>query len=175
MLSRYKIRSNSGAVSISGAGPDLWAVKGGNKLIPEGLINISNARVNFSTQITKIWRDETKFRLGTENPLTNLSRYDAVVIAAPVDKNLKFGQLPIRRHFPKFLRVYVYLLTGELSDEFSRLTDIWFCCAHSNLHAISLIKPVDGSEPSKILDLIGKQKQENVEIITYWRWVKSFK
>jgi len=140
-----------GSVAVADAGPYLWSVKGGNRLVPEGLINISNANAVFNTKVTKIAKENDKFRIFTING--NMTRhstlYDTVIIATPIGKNLQFENVLIERNFPKYHKLYVYLVSGELQDEFSHLSEILICCDYSNIDSIGLLQPVDDSDPGE--------------------------
>jgi len=141
-----------GSVAVADAGPDLWSVKGGNRLVPERLINVSNANAIFNTKVTKIVKENAKFRIFTinGNMTKNYTLYDTVIIAAPIGKNLQFENVQIERNFPKYHKLYVYLVSGELQEEFSHLSEILICCDYSNIDWIGLLQPVDDSDPGKI-------------------------
>lgn len=88
----------SGAVAIAGSGGGLWAVRGGNEQVPQGLIAESNATVHLSTRVSVIEEvartDGASQYLLRDSSGTLLAECDAVVIAAPLElAGIKFAGL----------------------------------------------------------------------------------
>ena len=81
-----------GAVSLAGAADGLWKVKGGNSLIPQGLIRVSNATVFFNKGVSRIIHDEHSsaqkgypgYILTFGDSAEEQQNCDAVIIAAPI-------------------------------------------------------------------------------------------
>ncbi|XP_038048830.1 prenylcysteine oxidase-like [Patiria miniata] len=80
----------AGMVSLAGVQPGLWAVQGGNKLIPEALLNSSqalwhHAKVSSVKNTTK--GGETTFKVTAVGPDPNqvsTAEYDVVIVATPL-------------------------------------------------------------------------------------------
>jgi len=142
----------SGSVAVAGMGYGLWAVQNGNRLVPQQLLNKSGANLHFDTKILKTSRINRKFYLfgaaknDTENP-RSFGPYDAVVLAAPLlGGEITFEHITLNGTFPKYHKLHVNFLTGQLKGHFSHLSAILTCCGYSNLNSIGLVQPVDGSE-----------------------------
>ncbi|XP_062867520.1 prenylcysteine oxidase-like [Trichomycterus rosablanca] len=83
-----------GAVSLAGAQANLWAVEGGNKLVASGLLklakaNLIQAQVNTVSLLSN--GDAHQYKLSYSSTTFNGSDdvYDIVVIATPLQKNVK--------------------------------------------------------------------------------------
>lgn len=88
----------SGAVAIAGSGGGLWAVRGGNEQVPQGLIARSNATVHLSTRVAVIEEvartDGAAQYLLRDSSGATRAECDAVVIAAPLElAGIKFAGL----------------------------------------------------------------------------------
>ena len=91
-------------MSLAGAqGGSLWNIKGGNYLVPQGLLAKAKANLHFSTKITSIRRqvDPTTNKLtyhleGTGPNLAESTAYDLVIVAAPLEVSvvIVFSSLP---------------------------------------------------------------------------------
>ncbi|XP_046546131.1 prenylcysteine oxidase-like isoform X2 [Haliotis rubra] len=104
-----------GAVSMAGAQPGLWSVKGGNKLVPEKLLKKSNANL-ISAKVTQILLQKDgegvtyEVSYKTPNPESkdqeeNAREYDIVVIATPLptgQTDIKFEDFSQPLPFPDF-------------------------------------------------------------------------
>lgn len=78
--------SFTGSVSLAGAQPGLWSIKGGNRKVPEGLLRESKARLiqERVTDIINATSNSTQplYRLVTSKGYS--AEYDAVVLAYPL-------------------------------------------------------------------------------------------
>lgn len=78
----------AGNIAMAGSGSQLWGVKGGNVLIPTGLLERSSALVNLQTRVTKIMRqDGGGYILNLQNQESALhqSHCHAVIITTPIE------------------------------------------------------------------------------------------
>ena len=83
-------------VSLAGAESGLWAVKGGNWKVCEGLLNTSSATLNENTQIIEIIKKPNSTEDG--KPLYYLrstktlmsTPFEAVIVAVPLDVRQNF-------------------------------------------------------------------------------------
>ena len=90
--------SSLGFVSLAGAqGGSLWNVKGGNYLVPQGLLAKAKANLHLSTKITSIQKqvDPTTNKLvyslqGTGPSLETSTAYNLVIVAVPLEVHLLF-------------------------------------------------------------------------------------
>ncbi|XP_035233790.1 prenylcysteine oxidase-like [Stegodyphus dumicola] len=95
-----KISAFAGFVSLAGADNNLWSVKGGNKLVPEGLLKESKASVVSGDVLEIINSGDTfslKYNETSPSGNTEVQNYDIIIIAAPFikgNKNIKFTDFP---------------------------------------------------------------------------------
>lgn len=84
-----------GSVSMAGMGGKLWNVKGGNRRVPERLLEESTAKL-IEDYVLSVAKNQTKFTLTTS---TASDTYDYVVIATPLSQNqripLSFDNFPV--------------------------------------------------------------------------------
>ena len=110
-----------GSVSVAGASPGLWSVKGGNHQVPEGLLKRSKANL-IRDRVAKIYNtnnDSSSFpSFKLETASRSSTQYDAVVIAAPLitgQEGIEF--LGFTESFDHLKRQYhhlkVYIVDGE--------------------------------------------------------------
>ena len=80
-------------MSLAGAqGGSLWNIKGGNYLVPQGLLSKAKAYLHLSTAITSIRKlvDPSTLKLtyhlqGRGPNLSESTAYDLVIVAAPLE------------------------------------------------------------------------------------------
>ena len=80
-------------MSLAGAqGGSLWNIKGGNYLVPQGLLSKAKAYLHLSTAITSIRKvvDPSTLKLtyhlqGRGPNLPESTAYDLVIVAAPLE------------------------------------------------------------------------------------------
>lgn len=84
-----------GSVSMAGMGGKLWNVNGGNRRVPERLLEESKAKL-IEDAVISVMNNQSKFTLSTS---TASDTYDYVVIATPLSENqripMKFNNFPI--------------------------------------------------------------------------------
>ena len=88
---------------MAGVMPGLWSVHGGNKLVPQGLLNRAKVK-HFKAKVDQVTlnsgRGYTQYKLKgqyTENGQAFETKYDIVIIAAPLHKgqsNITFNNFP---------------------------------------------------------------------------------
>ncbi|XP_064634573.1 prenylcysteine oxidase 1-like [Lineus longissimus] len=85
-----------GSVSLSGIQPGLWAVAGGNQLVPQKLLGVSNVNANQSqvAQVKLVPGAKPKYQVMTTDGVTKV--YDVVIVAAPQHQNsrIEFSGFP---------------------------------------------------------------------------------
>ncbi|CAL1682199.1 unnamed protein product [Lasius platythorax] len=130
------IQSFVGLISLAGAGVDLWSVKGGNKRVPEHLIN-SNKYVNvIQSRVTIVRKKEviddsykyevTSMNKDSKDSMT--SSYDIVIIAAPLTHDqefpIKFAGFLDDLVFPgDYQTTYATFINGDLNPKYFDLQD----------------------------------------------------
>nr|CAD7586280.1 unnamed protein product [Timema genevievae] len=119
-----------GSVSVAGAGGGLWAVHGGNRLVPERLLESSKAtlykarvaRVQLLNDTGGFVIESTLYRevnnnIETEN---NTSDYDIVIVAAPLTEDtrrgIEFSDFPVDFSFPgEYHRTVCTMVHGKIN------------------------------------------------------------
>ncbi|XP_050523354.1 prenylcysteine oxidase 1-like [Daktulosphaira vitifoliae] len=110
-----------GLVSLAGMGGSLWAVKGGNKMVAEKLVELSKVRLiqEYVVQITQNDKKYISYTLTTSN--RNSLTYDYVVFAAPLAENQKipivFNDMIEPFKVGKYHRTISTFVVGELRKE----------------------------------------------------------
>lgn len=162
-----------GSVSMAGMDGSLWAVKGGNKRVPEKLLENSKARL-INEYVTKITNNNNSYTLFTNT--SKNTTYDYVVIAAPLTQNQKipinFTDMPIElNHEGRYHRTVCTLIVGDLNKEqFSPLSDdnAPFTVISTNdnnfYNSISNIEGVDETGKSNIWKIFSQQPLTNNQI-----------
>ena len=99
----------AGSMSIAGVQPGLWAVAGGNKLIPERLLSNSKVKV-INGKVTMIKHDShmENYELFYEQENEKLTnKYDIVILATPLlSNNLKIEFEGFKDKIPNFEMPY---------------------------------------------------------------------
>nr|CAD7411179.1 unnamed protein product [Timema poppensis] len=119
-----------GSVSVAGAGGGLWAVHGGNRLVPERLLESSKATL-YKARVARVQLlngtggfviESTLYRevnnnIETEN---NTSDYDIVIVAAPLTEDtrrgIEFSDFPVDFSFPgEYHRTVCTMVHGKIN------------------------------------------------------------
>ncbi|XP_022191114.1 prenylcysteine oxidase-like [Nilaparvata lugens] len=84
-----------GSVSLAGAMPELWSVKGGNRRVAEELLKASSALILRSPVYQILYNEfdrnyHLSFPQTSEGDLRHTEAYDIVVVAAPITENSEF-------------------------------------------------------------------------------------
>jgi len=130
------IQSFVGLISLAGAGVDMWSVKGGNKRVPEHLIN-SNKYVNvIQSRVTIVRKKEViddsyKYEVTSMNKDSTdsmTSSYDIVIIAAPLTHDqefpIKFAGFLDDLVFPgDYQTTYATFINGDLNPKYFDLQE----------------------------------------------------
>ncbi|XP_012527010.1 prenylcysteine oxidase [Monomorium pharaonis] len=157
------IQSFVGFISVAGAYGDLWAVKDGNKEVPQHLIyknknvNVIPSRViqirNLLTVSNSSRYEVTYINKDSTDPMT--SNYDIVIIAAPLTSDqefqIKFVGFPHDLVFPgKYQTTYATFVKANLNLKYFGLQDpmnsILSCNPNkTKISSIGKQESVDGS------------------------------
>lgn len=110
---------------MAGMDGSFWAVKGGNKKVPEKLLEYSRAQL-IKEYVTKITKNENSYTLFTSK--NKNATYDYVVYAAPLAENQKvpitFTNISPSLNAGKYHQTVSTLVVGELNrKKFSPLSD----------------------------------------------------
>lgn len=105
-----------GSVSMAGMDGALWSVKGGNRRVPERLLEESKAKL-IGEFVLSVVNNHTKYTLSTT---TASETYDYVVIATPLSQNqrvpLEFSNFPAPiTGLGEYHRTVSTLVVGELN------------------------------------------------------------
>ena len=116
-------------VSLAGAKPDLWSVKGGNWRVCEGLLNKSSATINKNTQIIEIIKkpnstDDGKplYYLRSVKTLIN-TPFDVVIVALPLDVRQNFigcegcDSWPVQSELGQFQQTVATFFNGSVNHD----------------------------------------------------------
>ena len=116
-------------VSLAGAEPNLWSVKGGNWKVCEGLLNKSSAIFNKNTQIIEIIKkpDASKdgkpmYFLRSVETLIN-TPFDVVIIALPLDVRPNFigcqgcNNWPQQSQLGQFQQTVATFFNGSVNND----------------------------------------------------------
>ncbi|XP_043939064.1 prenylcysteine oxidase 1 [Protopterus annectens] len=161
-----------GAVSLAGAQPDVWAVKGGNRLVCKGLIYAANSQltegrvtsIEYQNRPSRAGGTISMYKLNYEKPESSYGLYDIIVLAAPLHKNmanisfLNFSS-PIGDFSGKYHQTVTTLVHGLLNvsffgyknpNEFT-LTEILTTDSTKNfINSIGALSPVSASGDFKV-------------------------
>ncbi len=116
-------------VSLAGAEPNLWSVKGGNWKVCEGLLNKSSAILNENSQIIEIIKkpsstDDNKplYYLRSTKTLIN-TPFDVVIVAVPLDVSQNFigcqecNNWPVYSELGQFQQTVATFVNGTLNHD----------------------------------------------------------
>ncbi|XP_063227650.1 prenylcysteine oxidase 1-like isoform X2 [Bacillus rossius redtenbacheri] len=151
-----------GSVSVAGASSGLWAVHGGNSLVPQKLLEASKAtlykarvsRVTLLNESGEFTVESSPSHQDVESEL-NKSKYNIVIIAAPLTrdtrKGIQLSQFPVEFSFPgTYHRTVCTLVHGQLNHShfgFSNQDDMADEILTTNLgmvfNSIGRVHPVD--------------------------------
>ena len=119
----------SGMVSLAGAEPNLWSVKGGNWKVCEGLLNKSSATLNKNTQIIEIIKKPNStdggrplYYLRSVETLIN-TPFDVVIVAVPLDVRQNFigcqecTSWPVQSELGQFQQTVATFVNGTLNED----------------------------------------------------------
>ncbi|KAK4020758.1 prenylcysteine oxidase [Daphnia magna] len=109
-----------GSVSLAGAETGLWSLRGGNKKIPQALLNTSRANFYYeeveAIHLNTDGRFSLRFKQNDEMP-----SYDAVILATPVTNDTSsfgFENFPRQFHFPgRYHQTICTMVQGEVNHE----------------------------------------------------------
>lgn len=145
-----------GSVSLAGAGAQLWAIEGGNKMLPKKLLEASNANLSLKTtvdSVTYIGPNRFQLTFHYESGSAQTKTYSGIIIATPLTenqihfKNFSSNMNPYIDSLAanrRYHRTVATLVTGEPNKKFKGrqiLSDnksLFFT-------SLSRIYPVDGS------------------------------
>ncbi|XP_032672865.1 prenylcysteine oxidase-like isoform X2 [Odontomachus brunneus] len=155
------IQSFVGLVSLAAVGSELWAVKGGNKEVPENLI-YRNKNVNVvRSRVTKIrytadnsdsqQYEVTHMNEDNTDPMT--AKYDIVIIAAPLTSDqefpIEFVNFPEGLEFPgRYQTTHATFVKADIKPEYFGLQkslDSIFSCNPTKTIISSVSRMVSGS------------------------------
>jgi prenylcysteine oxidase/farnesylcysteine lyase len=116
-------------VSLAGAEPNLWSVKGGNWKVCEGLLNKSSATLNKNTQIIEIIKKPNStdggrplYYLRSVETLIN-TPFDVVIVAVPLDVRQNFigcqecTSWPVQSELGQFQQTVATFVNGTLNED----------------------------------------------------------
>lgn len=116
-------------VSLAGAEPGLWSVKGGNWKVCKGLFDKSATILNKNTQIIEVIKkfDLTsnsipQYYLRSTNSLIS-TPFDVVIVAVPLDVTLDFigcqgcRNWPVPSELGKFQQTVATFVNGTLNED----------------------------------------------------------
>lgn len=155
------IQSFVGYVSLAGASGNLWAIKGGNKKVPEHLIyrngnvNVIPSRVKKIRYISSDNFPTYEIHFANEDDIDMIKdRYDIVILATPLTKDQKmqiiFEELPTSKL--KFLGEYhttvATFVKGDLNPNYfgleEELDSILSCNSHTKINSVGKLDTVEG-------------------------------
>lgn len=144
------------SVSIAGAMPGLWSVKGGNIQIPERLLEISNAsvikgNVDRVTMMLDSGNYKVSWKTGSGEKKDGV--YDIVIVATPLAKNIKesieFVNFSSIISFPEVLhKTVATFIVGNFNSSYfglksSRVNEVFSINSDLFFNSIGEIYPVD--------------------------------
>ena len=116
-----------GSVSLAGAESGLWSVSGGNKQIPQALLNASGAHLLRQEVDSIHLSSDGRFSLWFKDDDEESPLYDAVILATPLTNDtstIKFENFPRRFNFPgRYHRTVATLVQGDINYETFGFTD----------------------------------------------------
>lgn len=117
----------AGSVSLAGAESDLWSVLGGNKKIPQALLNASGANFHNVEVGAVLLNMDGRFSLHLKESDIDLPAYDAVIVATPLTQDvasLRFENFSRQFHFPgRFHQTVCTMVQGEINYKTFKFTD----------------------------------------------------
>ncbi|CAG2119641.1 unnamed protein product [Medioppia subpectinata] len=146
-----------GCVSFAGAGEQLWAIKGGNKLLAKQLAHNSEATISLNTRVNSVTQlDANLFELSVtdeKSGQTSTRRYNSVIIATPLTENqLKFINFStnFNVNFPKrqYHRTVSTLVAGHLNKKWKG-RDVLSDNESTFFTSIGRVYPVDDSRDER--------------------------
>ncbi|CAG2164832.1 unnamed protein product [Oppiella nova] len=146
-----------GCVSFAGAGEHLWAIKGGNKLLPKLLVKNSEANLLLNTTVNSVtYLGPNLFELSITDTTgqTSTKRYNSVIIATPLTENqIQFVNFStdLNVNFPKrvYHRTVSTLVAGHLNKKYKG-RDVLSDNESNFFTSIGRVYPVDDSTDEKI-------------------------
>lgn len=114
-------------MSLAGAESGLWSVHGGNKKVPEALLNVSGANL-LTKEIESVHlSSDGRFSLWFKEDDEESPLYDSVVLATPLTtdmSSIKFINFPQRFTFPgRYHRTVCTMVQGEVNYETFRFSE----------------------------------------------------
>lgn len=155
------IHSFVGLVTLSAASGNLWAVKGGNKKVPEHLI-YRNANVNVIPFYVKKIRyttsnDSFMYEVHFSDEASTdamKDHYDIVIFATPLTKDqkmqIKFEKIPVDNleFLGEYHTTYVTFVRGDLNPHYfgleEELDSILSCSSNTKIASVAKLNTVEG-------------------------------
>ncbi|KAK4786139.1 hypothetical protein SAY86_002828 [Trapa natans] len=117
-----RISGLAGAVSLAGAGGNLWQVEGGNWQMASGLLNISDVSLHLSEEIESISHLGDQYELNSTEG--NSYKCDVAVVATPLDElNLHFDP-PLSIPPRKLQHTHATFVRGLLNPAYFGLASV---------------------------------------------------
>ncbi|GBG71243.1 hypothetical protein CBR_g8546 [Chara braunii] len=111
----------AGAIGLCGSGADLWAVDGGNRQVPEGLLRKAGAIVHLGEGVEIVRRVEGgKYDVITRHG--DSEQFDVVVIATPLDEGALQLEPPIALPARKLQHTHTTFVVGCVDHKFFNLS-----------------------------------------------------
>lgn len=156
-LSLNHVLDSLGSVSLAGAESGLWSVSGGNKQIPQALLNASGANL-LNEEVDSIHLSpDGRLSLWFKNNDEESPLYDAVILATPLSRDtttIKFENFPRRFNFPgRYHRTVATMVQGEINyktfgfhDKKSVVDDIFTTNGSLFFNSVARNYPVDADD-----------------------------
>ena len=117
-----------GSVSLAGAESGLWSVHGGNKKVPQSLLNASGAHLITEEVEAVQLTPDGRFKLSLkDNENDDTSLYDSVILATPLTSDtssIKFEKFPQPFKFNgRFHRTVCTMVSGDINYKTFGFTD----------------------------------------------------
>lgn len=180
-----EINAFVGAVSLAGAQSGLWAVYGGNRLVPEKLLEAAKTRL-ISSSVKEIRLQGEQFVLKYLKNFPNQQSsesvpeertYDIVIVATPLIKDLSsisFNNfpLPIQNFQGNYHHTVCTLVRGDINTTYfnmsAKLDEVLTTSADLPFNSISRIYPVDvkkdQSFPSDVWKVFSQQPLTDLQL-----------
>ncbi|XP_066996508.2 prenylcysteine oxidase 1 [Anabrus simplex] len=152
-----------GSVSIAGVVGDLYSVHGGNRRIPEGLLEKSNAMIIKARVMNITLEESNAFRVVySDSNSLNASLYDIVIIAMPLAENIESGiefiNFPKKFAFPgKYHQTVCTIVVGNLNYSYfglgEEVTEVFSLDDSLFFSSVGKISPVDGLRSKNLPDV----------------------
>lgn len=157
-----------GLISLAGVEPGLWQVRGGNKLVPAGLLKLCDANL-IQAQVSEVSysKKHSKFYVTAATDVggsreTTRKDYDALILATPVDvwSKIKFSGIPSQSlpQYRKYIRRYTYFFSGTPNASYFGLEnvndfpDVVLTCGRDfKLSSLGKHLPIDYKQGDKVL------------------------